>query len=165
MCFFGTKFFKSVLALHLTYSFTFVEKLFRGEIKLIFGPSDISVLFILFKLLFYFNFNPKKNSKINEFNNLENNFRFFVKDVFIEFQNKNLLLETIKKYKRVIHIFCLNPGFGFNKILNEGPYSIKITSGTLSPIIELESEFKTFFKYKLEGGHIINFLNLALGWL
>ena len=42
-------------------------------------------------------------------------------------------------------------------------HSIIITSGTLSPIISIESELKTSFKIKLEGQHIINKEQIHMG--
>ena len=72
-----------------------------------------------------------------------NNFRFFINQ-----ENNN---------NRTLHIFCFNPGIGFNEILEANEIiSMILTSGTLSPIESLESELETEFEIKLENGHIIN---------
>ena len=72
-----------------------------------------------------------------------NNFRFFIRQ-----ENNN---------NRTLHIFCFNPGIGFNEIIESNELiSIILTSGTLSPIDSLESELEIEFKIKLENGHIVN---------
>jgi regulator of telomere elongation helicase 1 len=57
---------------------------------------------------------------------------------------------------RVLSLFCFNPGYAFNEILEARNNGIIITSGTLSPIEGLESELKCQFAIKLENKHVID---------
>ncbi len=83
--------------------------------------------------------------------NLEDlkSFLFYVYDGEIDLPN-NYKIKT-----RVLKLLCFDPGFAFNKILNELPYNIIFTSGTLSPIESLEFSLKTSIPIKLENEHII----------
>ena len=108
----------------------------------------------------------------NPLNSYINNFRFFIEDV-TENLNKNLnfnfkkknICNFAKKKKRVLHIYCFNPGFGFKKILDEKLHATIITSGTLSPIDGMESELKCSFEVKLEGTHVIDKKQVHFGIL
>ena len=108
----------------------------------------------------------------NPLNNYINNFRFFIEDV-TENPNKNLnfnfkkknIYNFTKRKKRVLHIYCFNPGFGFKKILDEKLHATIITSGTLSPIDGMESELKCSFEVKLEGTHVIDKKQVHFGIL
>ena len=87
----------------------------------------------------YNNDTPKKDNIIEYISN----FRFFV--------------ENINKPKgKILHLFCFNPGLGFNEVVSKNPLSIIITSGTLSPINGIESELEMEFKVKLENNHVID---------
>ena len=110
----------------------------------------------------------------NPLHNYINNFRFFIEDVQ-ENMNKNYnlnfnqkkkpIFNYAKQKKRVLHIYCFNPGFGFKKIINEQLHSMIITSGTLSPIDGMESELKCSFDVKLEGTHVIDKRQVHFGIL
>ena len=108
----------------------------------------------------------------NPLNNYANNFKFFVEDVE-DISNKNInfnakkktLNNFVKKKKRVLHIYCFNPGFGFKNIINEKLHATIITSGTLSPIDGMESELKCSFEVKLEGTHVIDKKQVHFGIL
>ena len=105
-----------------------------------------------------------KDLKNDDINCYVNSFRFFVEE--INYQNnqksnkkkKNNLSfsNNSKDIKRVLHIFCFNPGFGFSLVMEKKLYSTIITSGTLSPIDSMESELKYNFNVKLENNHVIS---------
>eukprot|EP01022_Parablepharisma_sp_SALTPOND_P016522 TRINITY_DN2443_c0_g1_i2.p2 TRINITY_DN2443_c0_g1~~TRINITY_DN2443_c0_g1_i2.p2 ORF type:complete len:830 (-),score=117.10 TRINITY_DN2443_c0_g1_i2:1658-4147(-) len=54
-----------------------------------------------------------------------------------------------------IHVFNLNPGIGFAKLLAKFPHNIILTSGTLSPLDSLAQELQSPFPIKLETAHVI----------
>lgn len=110
-------------------------------------------------------YNYNKGNDEGPLNNLNNNFSFFVEDIEEKFpeSKNNILLNFVKQEKRILHIFCMNAAFGFNKILKEGPHSIIITSGTLAPLNGMESELNIKFNIKLEGNHIIEKNQIHLG--
>lgn len=57
--------------------------------------------------------------------------------------------------ERIFQFKVLNPAICFRQIKNQGPRSIILTSGTLTPLEEFESELQTEFKFKLVNEHII----------
>ena len=92
-----------------------------------------------------------------------NNFRFYVEEIKEQVQNntnkKNKKISFQNKpsnTKRILHVYCFNPGFGFQMVMNHKFYSTIITSGTLSPIDSMESELKQNFEIKLENNHVIS---------
>ncbi len=91
------------------------------------------------------NNNNKSSKKISR-NSIENYFK--IKEVKDDYIND--------KYNRILNLFCFNSGFGFDNLLIEFPISVILTSGTLTPLEGIESELKTYFKYKLENPHVIN---------
>ena len=50
---------------------------------------------------------------------------------------------------------CCTPEFLFKKIVDQGPHSIIITSGTLSPMSMLEAEMGFPFHIKISCSHVI----------
>lgn len=66
---------------------------------------------------------------------------------------------------RTLFLFCFNPGFGFKEVINSGPKTIIITSGTLSPIESMETELKCKFDIKLENRHVIDACQVNFGIL
>ncbi|EAS06738.2 DNA repair helicase (Rad3) (macronuclear) [Tetrahymena thermophila SB210] len=62
-----------------------------------------------------------------------------------------------------INLWCLDPSVAFQNILNEGPYSIMLTSGTLHPMNSWESELNIKFDVKLATSHIINIQKSVVG--
>ena len=105
-----------------------------------------------------------KEAKKDPSNLYVNNFRFYVEEIKEQnYQNSNNKKKKVvsfsnnsKDIKRVLHIFCLNPGFGFKMVMDLKLYSTIITSGTLAPIDSLESELKYNFNVKLENNHVIS---------
>ena len=61
-----------------------------------------------------------------------------------------------KKLIRTLKILCFNPGFCFKKLTNLQPYTILLTSGTLTPISGIEQELNIRFPIQLENKHIIS---------
>ena len=112
----------------------------------------------------------EKSDDSNPLHSAVNNFQFFIEDIFennklLNFNKKKNLNNFVKKKKRVLHIYCFNPGYGFKNILNEKLHAMIITSGTLSPIDGMESELKCSFEVKLEGKHVIDKKQVHFGIL
>ena len=103
--------------------------------------------------------NDLKNDPLNIF---LNSFRFYIEEEREnnkDTNNKNkkkVSFSNTKIKKRILHIYCLNPSVGFEKVLNQQLHSIIITSGTLAPIDSMESELMHNFDYKLENTHVID---------
>ena len=104
-----------------------------------------------------------KEVKKDPLNLYVNSFRFYVEEVKEKNdQNSNKKKKNLtfsnnsKDYKRILHIFCFNPGLGFSIVMQQNFYSTIITSGTLSPIESMESELKHNFDIKLENNHVIS---------
>ena len=91
-----------------------------------------------------------------------NSFRFYIEEECENNNNsgnkkkKKISFSNAKVVKRILHIYCFNPGVGFKAVLDHNLYSTIITSGTLSPIDSMESELKHNFDYKLENTHVIS---------
>ena len=92
-----------------------------------------------------------------------NNFRFYVEEIKEQVQNttnkknKKISFQNNRSNaKRILHVYCFNPGFGFQIVMKNNFYSTIITSGTLSPIDSMESELKQNFEIKLENNHVIS---------
>ena len=60
-------------------------------------------------------------------------------------------IDIIKKF----NIFCFSPHIEFNDILKNNPFSIILTSGTLTPFKLFEDELNIKFKTTLENTHIV----------
>eukprot|EP00347_Sterkiella_histriomuscorum_P016981 403351116 len=58
--------------------------------------------------------------------------------------------------KRKIALWCFNPSFAFQSLLEEKPRNIIFSSGTLAPLHTYESELETTFPIKLENDHVID---------
>ncbi|MCQ2818602.1 MAG: DEAD/DEAH box helicase family protein [archaeon] len=82
-----------------------------------------------------------------------NSFRFFLSDEGGKFGKKNSSNDS--NMLRTLNIFCLNPGLNFGKLKSMKPYSIILTSGTLSPLSGLKSELNNTFNVTLENHHVI----------
>ena len=91
-----------------------------------------------------------------------NSFRFYIeeeRETVKESNNKKkkkFSFSHTTTTKRILHIYCFNPGVGFKTVMDQNFYSTIITSGTLSPIDSLESELKHNFCCKLENTHVID---------
>ena len=91
-----------------------------------------------------------------------NSFRFYIEEeteIKNESNNKNkkkFQFSNNKVTKRILHIYCFNPGIGFKIVMDNKFLSTIITSGTLAPIDSMESELKYNFDYKLENTHVID---------
>ena len=105
------------------------------------------------------------NVKSNE--NIINSFIFYCDDKAIYEMDskvkKSKKTHYVKVYKRVLHILCMNPGYGLKQILDKEPRSIILTSGTLAPFNFLESELKIKINNTLEGTHVIKDHQIFLG--
>ena len=55
-----------------------------------------------------------------------------------------------------VSLWCMNPYYTFREILQAGPRSVIVTSGTLSPIDAFENELRIPFKHKYRGKHVID---------
>uniref|UniRef100_A0A182MAW6 Regulator of telomere elongation helicase 1 homolog n=1 Tax=Anopheles culicifacies TaxID=139723 RepID=A0A182MAW6_9DIPT len=60
-----------------------------------------------------------------------------------------------KPNSKVVNFWCFNPGFGMKRLLDSGPRSIILTSGTLAPLKPLISELNMPVAVTLENPHII----------
>ena len=102
-----------------------------------------------------------KESQKDSLNLYVNSFRFYVEEEREIKQDsgnkkkKKFSFSNAKVIKRILHIYCFNPGVGFKAVMSQNFYSTIITSGTLSPIDSMESELKQNFNYKLENTHVI----------
>ena len=91
-----------------------------------------------------------------------NSFRFYIEEEqeinreSNNKKNKKFSFSSPKVIRRILHIYCFNPGVGFKTVMDQQFYSTIITSGTLSPIDSMESELKQNFDYKLENTHVID---------
>ena len=101
-----------------------------------------------------------KEAKKDPVNLYVNSFRFYIEEEEQKSQNsgnkKNKNKNNSYDVKRILHIYCFNPGLGFSNILQKQLYSTIITSGTLAPIDSMESELKQNFDIKLENNHVIS---------
>ena len=86
---------------------------------------------------------------------LQKSYTFFMenekKTIYNKDTNELDKIDIIKKF----NIFCFNPEIEFIDILNSHPFSIILTSGTLTPFKLLEDELKIKFKTTLENYHIV----------
>ncbi|KAL4435809.1 hypothetical protein ABPG74_015777 [Tetrahymena malaccensis] len=72
--------------------------------------------------------------------------------------------KSSNKYEQSsINLWCLDPSVAFQNIMNESPYSIMLTSGTLHPMNSWESELNIKFDVKLATSHIINIQKSVVG--
>ncbi|KAL4484221.1 hypothetical protein ABPG72_003505 [Tetrahymena utriculariae] len=72
--------------------------------------------------------------------------------------------KSSSKYEQSsINLWCLDPSVAFQNIMNENPYSIMLTSGTLHPMNSWESELNIKFDVKLTTSHIINIQKSVVG--
>ena len=128
----------------------------RGKGTLISAYTDFLEIINILAFNYY-----DKESKKDPLDLYANSFRFYIEEIKeeklsnkknkkISFSNKN------SSINRILHTYCLNPGFGFQLIMNHKFYSTIITSGTLSPINSMESELKNIFDIKLENNHVIS---------
>ena len=104
----------------------------------------------------------KNNSENEPLKLYVNSFRFYIEEE-TEIKNdsnkknkKKFQFSNNKVTKRILHIFCFNPGIGFKEVMKNKFISTIITSGTLAPIDSMESELKYNFDYKLENTHVID---------
>ena len=58
-------------------------------------------------------------------------------------------------YEKKLKIFCYNPGLLFKEIIDDNPYALIMTSGSLKPFDVLEKELDIRFDILLENKHII----------
>ena len=105
----------------------------------------------------------EKTSEIDPLNLYVNSFRFYIEEETTEIKNepnnknkKKFQFSNNKVSKRILHIYCFNPGIGFKAVMDKKFHSTIITSGTLAPIDSMESELKQNFDYKLENTHVID---------
>ena len=105
-----------------------------------------------------------KEAKKDPLNLYVNSFKFYIEEIK-ESNNQNsnnkkkkaiFFSNNSKDIKRILHIFCFNPGFGYKMVMDFKLYSTIITSGTLAPIDTMESELKFNFNVKLENNHVIS---------
>ena len=103
----------------------------------------------------------EKKGKDDPLNLYINSFRFYIEEIREQEQNtsnkknKNKKNNNSNEIKRILHIFCFNPGLGFKLVMDNKLFSTIITSGTLTPIESMESELKNNFNIKLENNHVI----------
>ena len=101
-----------------------------------------------------------KDKQQDNLNLYINSFRFYVEEEIEKDSNSNKkkkkFISNSKDNKRILHIYCFNPGLGFKGVMDQNFYSTIITSGTLAPIDSMESELKYNFNYKLENTHVIS---------
>ena len=104
----------------------------------------------------------KNNSENEPLKLYVNSFRFYIEEE-TEIKNesnkknkKKFQFSNNKVTKRILHIFCFNPGIGFKLVMDNNFISTIITSGTLAPIDSMESELKYNFDFKLENTHVID---------
>ena len=104
----------------------------------------------------------EKNLEKDPLNIFLNSFRFYIeeeRETMRESNNKRKNKVSFSNptiLKRILHIYCFNPGVGFKTVMDQNFHSTIITSGTLSPIDSMESELKHNFNYKLENTHVID---------
>lgn len=135
------------------------EKL-KKYLKIIKSLKDISDLFgscqgyidSLIKLLSFIKHSYKiflkNNDKVLLYNT---SFTIYLSDIQNE-KNKS----KNKKQIRTLNIFCFNPSFCFQKLTQLQPYTIILTSGTLTPISGIEQELNISFPIQLENKHVIS---------
>ena len=142
-----------------------IEKLknIENEYVELAGKSTILTNYIQFletTNTLYLNFKENKEDP-NDANKIKNsyvyNYKIFIQDEeltnnFTSFKGKG----NHTTQNRILSLFCFNPGFAFNELLDLRDNGIIITSGTLSPIQSLESELKCQFSIKLENKHVID---------
>ena len=102
--------------------------------------SAVNIIINLLKIL----------SNFNENNDQIDSYKFFICDQILQIDNSS------SKKTRFLKIMCFNPALALNDIINENPYSIIFTSGTLKPFEILETEFNVKFDIKIENIHNIN---------
>eukprot|EP00347_Sterkiella_histriomuscorum_P014996 403358712 len=83
---------------------------------------------------------------------------FQVSDHYILIQRKHfkdLHLTTDQMIFKEMHLYCFNAAFTFKQIQRKNPFSIILTSGSLSPISTVSYELDVKFDYIMTGGHVI----------
>ena len=65
------------------------------------------------------------------------------------------VIDAKHRSARCVGFWCFNPGLGFQKLLQLGPRTIILTSGTLAPLRSFEQELMTIFPVKIENKHVI----------
>ena len=131
--------FEGITPKNIDKHYSFLYNLKEEYLKIYDEDSLLNPLVKFLDLIKYLFFNSE---------NLKS-FLFYVYDTMNEFQNR-------KENIRILKIFCFDSSFGFKKIINENPYNIILTSGTLSPIEVLEFNLKTPIELKLENKHVID---------
>jgi regulator of telomere elongation helicase 1 len=58
--------------------------------------------------------------------------------------------------KRKLGVWCFNPSFCFNKLIEQKPRSVIFASGTLAPMHAYASELGQEFPVRLENDHVID---------
>lgn len=58
--------------------------------------------------------------------------------------------------KRRLGVWCFNPSFCFNRLLEAQPRSVMFCSGTLAPMHAYQSELQQEFPVRLENDHVID---------
>ena len=51
--------------------------------------------------------------------------------------------------------WCFNAGLGFRKLKDLGPWSIILTSGTMSPLDVFQHELMTPFNVRIQNTHVV----------
>ena len=126
----------------------------RGKGTLISAYTDFLAILQILSNNYY-----KKKENDDPLNLFVNSYRFYIEEIKDQEQNtsnkKNKKNNNSNDNKRILHIFCFNPGLGFKLIMDQNLFATIITSGTLSPLDSMESELKYNFNVKLENNHVI----------
>ena len=105
--------------------------------------TKISILIKIFTII----------SQIVDNSLLQKSYTFFMENEKKVFYNKET--NNIENIIRKFNIFCFNPKIEFLDILNNNPFSLILTSGTLTPFKIFEDELDIKFKTTLENKHIV----------
>ena len=106
--------------------------------------SKISILLKIFNII---------SQLINDID-LQKSYNFFMENEERKQYNKESSDIEID-FKRKFNIFCFSPKIEFLDILKDNPFSIILTSGTLSPFKIFEDELQIKFNTTLENEHIV----------
>ena len=107
--------------------------------------SKISILLKIFTII----------SQLIDKPDLQKSYTFFMENEEKKQYNKETNEIENKEITKKLNIFCFNPEIEFKDILIKQPFSIILTSGTLTPFKMFESELSINFKTTLENSHIV----------
>ena len=107
--------------------------------------SKISILLKIFSII----------SILAENIYLQNSYNFLMEnEEIIQTNKESNNINEITKIRK-FNILCFNPQIQFSDILKRNPYSIILTSGTLTPFKIFEDELQIKFNITLENQHIV----------